>query len=199
MIVDPALVLVDFQNDFCREETPDGFVADSEVQPAVEAAADFLERYRASGRTPIFVRAHHHEHTVSDEWLRRYDRPGGMSARAGTEGAEIVSELAPEAEEPVVRKPRYSAFYGTNLDLHLSTNDVSHVLLAGVKTNVCVSSTARAAYDRDYRVTVLADCVASDELALHEATLENLDGRFGAVRESAEVELPPVTGAPTAE
>lgn len=192
MIADPALVLVDFQNDFCREGVDGELVDDPDVQPAIEATAAFLERYRASGRTPVFVRAHHHEDTVSEEWLRRYDRPGGMAARAGTRGAEFVPELTPADDEPVVQKNRYSAFYGTNLDLYLSTNDVGHVLVAGVKTNVCVSSTVRAAYDRDYRVTVLADCVASDEPELHEAALENLDSRFGVVRESAEVDLPPV-------
>lgn len=192
MIADPALVLVDFQNDFCREAVDGSFVEDPGAQPAIEAAAEFVERYRASGRTPVFVRASHHDHTVSESWLDRYDRKGGMSARAGTAGADLVPELGPEPGEPVVEKNRYNAFYATNLDLYLSTNDVSHVLLAGTKTNVCVDTTARAAYDRDYRVTVLADCVASDEPALHDAALRNVEAHFGEVRESAEVELPPV-------
>lgn len=199
MIADPALVLVDFQNDFCKEEDGGSFVDDTESQPAIEATAAFLERYRASGRTPIYVRARHHEHTVSAEWLRRYDRPSGMSARAGTEGAEVVPELAPEDGDPVLHKNRYSAFHGTNLDLHLSTNGVEHVLLAGTKTNVCVDTTVRAAYDRDYRVTVLADCVASDEPRLAEASLENLDAHFADVVESTEVELSPLRGAARAD
>lgn len=192
MIADPALVLVDFQNDFCREAADGGFVEDPEVQPAIEATAAFLERYRASGRTPIFVHARHHDHTVSEEWRRRYDRPEGMSARAGTPGAEFVPELRPREDEPVVAKNRYNAFYGTNLDLHLRTNDVTHVLVAGTKTNVCVDTTVRGAYDRDYRVTVLADCVASDEPELHEAALRNVESHFGEVEESAEVALPPL-------
>lgn len=192
MIADPALVLVDCQNEFCKEARDGGFVEDPSYQPAIDATAAFLERYRASGRTPIYVRAVHHEHTLSREWARRYEERGRMSARAGTPGAEIVPELAPEPDDPVVTKRRYNAFHATDLDVHLATNDVSHVLVAGAKTNVCVDTTARAAYDHDYRVTVLADCVASDETDRHEAALDNLEAHFAAVRESEEIELEPL-------
>lgn len=195
MICDPALLLIDFQNDFCREwdEATASFEEDPRLQPAVESTAMFLDRYRSSGRTPIFVGGRHQERTVSDTWAERYDRPSGMSVQAGTEGAAFVPELQPTANDVVIEKNRYDAFYQTNLDLHLSTNNVSHVLIAGVTTNVCVMSTIHGAYNRDYRVTLLADCTASHEPELHESTLANVETHFGSIESSQEVDLPPVT------
>lgn len=191
MIRDPALVLVDMQNDFCKQwdEDAEAFVEEPQIQPAVDAAAQFLERYRESGRTPIFVRAEHHEHTVSEEWGRRYDRPRDMSCVAGTEGAEIVPEL-PVEDDPVVTKHRYNGFFNTDLDTYLKTNDVSEVMFGGVGTNVCVVATLFGAYDRDYAVTMLSDCCGSKESDLHDATLENVASHFGDVKASTEVELP---------
>lgn len=194
MISDPALLLIDFQNDFCREWNDETatFEEDPRLQPAVDAAASFLDRYRSSGRTPIFIGGRHQEHTVSDAWSDRYERPSGMSVRSGTEGAGFVPELQPTANDVVIRKNRYDAFYQTNLDLHLSTNDVSHVLVAGVTTNVCVMSTIHGAYNRDYRVTLLADCAASNEPELHDSTLTNVASHFGSVNSSEDVALPTV-------
>lgn len=192
MIRDPALVLVDMQNDFCKrwDEERQEYVEKPEIQPTVEATREFLRRYRESGRTPIFVRAQHHEHTVSDEWSRRYDRPRDMSCVAGSEGAEIVPELEVKEEDPVVTKHRYSGFFNTDLDTYLSTNDVSRVLFGGVGTNVCVAATLFGAYDRDYAVTMLSDCSGSGEAELHEMTLRNVESHFGEVKESTDVELP---------
>lgn len=194
MIADPALVLVDLQNDFAKRTNADegAFEADPRYQPAVNAAAAFVERYRASGRTPIFVGGQHHDHTVSAEWARRYDRPSGMSVVAGTEGEAFVPELGVREDEPVVRKNRYDGFFQTNLDLHLRTNDISRVLFGGISTNVCVASTIHGAYNRDYAVTLLADCAASKDPDQHRATLDLVEGHFGRVERSTDVELDPV-------
>ncbi|WP_338727445.1 cysteine hydrolase [Haladaptatus sp. DJG-WS-42] len=195
MISDPVLVLIDLQKDFCKQVSQDGtvFEAHPVLQPKLENVRAFLDHYRASGRTPIFVRTIHHDYTVSDEWNRRYDRPRGMVCRAGTEGADFVPELDVRATDPVVTKHRYSGFFQTDLDLYLSTNNVSHVLLAGASTNVCVASTMHGAYNRDYRVTLLSDCCLSLESELHEAALKTAQQYFGDVRESSDIALPPLT------
>lgn len=59
--------------------------------------------------------------------------------------------------------------------------DISHLVVSGVSTNVCVESTIRDAYFRDYDVTVVEDCVAGSFPSLHQATLENVRIYFGEV------------------
>lgn len=192
MIADPALVLVDMQRDFCAPDGAHGRDADvTGPQSAAEAAGDFLRRYRDSGRTPILVRTLHGEDSTSSRWQAKYEnRP--TPCRPGTEGAAFVPELDVRDADRVVTKHRYSAFHETDLDLVLRSNDVSRVLIGGVATNVCVESTARAAFDHDYDVTVLRDCTGSTEPDLREASLRNVAGHFGTVTESDDVELPPV-------
>lgn len=195
MIADPALILVDLQRDFCDPDGAHGTDAEmtGEGRPtdAVSAASTFLERYRESGRTPILIRTTHDDATTSSLWKRKYDeRP--TPCRPGSEGVEFASGLDVDADDVVVTKHRYSAFQDTPLDLILRSNDVSEVLIGGVATNVCVESTVRGAFDRDYEVTVLEDCTGSTEDALREATLQNVAAHFGAVRQSTTVELDPV-------
>lgn len=194
MIADPALVLVDFQNDFGKSWNEDtgAYESDPAYQPAIDATVAFVERYRRSGRTPIFVRGEHHEHTISETWAERYERAGRTWVEAGTEGTEWVPELDVRDGDPVVTKNRFDGFFQTNLDLHLSTNDVTHLLVGGISTNVCVASTIHGAYNRDYEVTLLSDCTAATDPDQLRATFDLVDGRFGQVMESTAVDLDPV-------
>jgi nicotinamidase-related amidase len=71
---------------------------------------------------------------------------------------KIVEGVAPLEHEPIVRKPRINAFYGTELQSMLASRDMDTIVLMGVATNFVVESTARYAADADYRVIVLEDC-----------------------------------------
>lgn len=186
---DPVLVLVDMQRDFCSPAGAHGQDADtSDPMRAVESAVTFLERYRASGRTPVFVRTLHGEADTSPRWAEKYaQRP--TPCKPGTEGAEFVPALDVRDDEPVVTKHRYSAFHGTDLDVLLGSSGVEELLVGGVATNVCVESTVRAAFDRDYEVTLLSDCTGSTEADLKAASLRNVEGHFGRVRASDEIDL----------
>lgn len=198
MIADPAVVFVDFQKDFCAPEGAHGTDAEvtGEGRPAdaASAAGEFLDRYRTTGRTPILVRTIHDETSTSPLWEEKYkDRP--TPCRPGTDGAEFASALGVEDDDVVVTKHRYSGFHETALDTILRSNDVSEVLIGGVATNVCVESTVRGAFDRDYAVTVLDDCTGSTEPELREATLRNVAAHFGTVCDSSDVELDSVAPA----
>jgi nicotinamidase-related amidase len=74
------------------------------------------------------------------------------------EAMKFVAAVAPREDEPIVRKPRISAFYGTELQSILTARDIDTLVLTGVATNFVVESTARYAADADYRVIVLEDC-----------------------------------------
>ncbi len=82
-------------------------------------------------------------------------------AIAGTPGAQVIRELKPEAGDLIVDKPRFSAFFKTDLDNSLRELGVDTVVICGVSTEVCVLSTAYDAICLDFHVIVLDDCCAS--------------------------------------
>lgn len=88
---------------------------------------------------------------------------------------KIVDDVKPVGDEPVVRKPRMSPFYGTALDSMLRSRDIDTVVLMGVATEFVVEAAARHAADADYRVIVLEDCCASFSEEAHRASLHIMD------------------------
>jgi nicotinamidase-related amidase len=99
----------------------------------------------------------------------------------GSWGQRFVDGLQPEGDEPVVRKHRSSGFVGTNLDLVLRASRIETTVVIGVMTEGCVESTARDAAFYDYYVVLTSDCMASDVLAWHEASLTTMAGRHDIV------------------
>ncbi len=101
------------------------------------------------------------------EAARQSLTPGRASTISGhnLEGSpqtQILPELGPEPTDYVIRtKKRLSAFYGTDLEFVLRTRRISTIVLAGVNTNTCVLCTAFDAFNRDFQVIVISDCVAS--------------------------------------
>ncbi len=88
---------------------------------------------------------------------------------------EVVDEVKPMGDEPVIRKPRMNPFFGTALDSMLRSRDIDTVVIMGVVTEFVVESAARHAADADYRVIVLEDCCASFSDEAHRASLHILD------------------------
>ena len=88
---------------------------------------------------------------------------------------EIVDEVKPMADEPVIRKPRMNPFFGTALDSMLRSRDIDTVVLMGVATEYVVEAAARHAADADYRVIVLEDCCAAFSDEAHRVALDIMD------------------------
>jgi len=108
----------------------------------------------------------------------------------GTWNTDIVPELAPEPGDVLVSKQRYSGFFRTELDDVLREREIKNLVFVGWTTSVCVESTLRDAFFRDYRCVVLSDCtgevVGSDLTRTnHEASLLLIEGLFGWVTDSA--------------
>lgn len=100
---------------------------------------------------------------------------------AGTEGSRILPDLEQRAEDHVIVKKRYSAFFGTNLDELLTALEPATLVVAGINTHACVRSTVIDAYQRDHDVILASDCVGSYDAEHHDVTVRYLDGRMARV------------------
>ena len=95
--------------------------------------------------------------------------------------------IKPLPGEVVVNKHRYSGFVNTDLDLILRSKRIRTLIMSGVTSNTCVESTARDGFMRDYYIVFLADCSATFDDELHNATLKRIDLLFGEVANAADV------------
>ena len=95
-------------------------------------------------------------------------------------GAEIVEEIKPEPQDYIVRKRRYSAFYGTDLDLFLRENQVTNLILTGLVTNICVMGTAADAASRGYKIEVERNLVIGLNEEMHQFALRQMQEVYGA-------------------
>ncbi|MGE0744017.1 MAG: cysteine hydrolase family protein [Rhodospirillales bacterium] len=189
-----ALLIVDMQKDFAVE----GFATHRAGRDltATRAIIPSLQRLLGAAREAEVAVVHVGFWTLaahgsdSGPWLaqrRRATYSSDAVALAGTEGADFIDELMPRPGELVVRKHRYSAFKGTDLDMVLRARSVRSVVVCGVSTNVCVESTLRDAFETGYYVALPRDAAASWNSALHEATLQTVEHRFGLVTDAASV------------
>ena len=106
----------------------------------------------------------------------------------GTWGTEIVPELEPQEGDIVVEKPRYSAFFDTNMDTVLKRYNIRYLLTMGVATNNCVEATIRDAYYRGYFPILVKDgAAASGPLFMQEATIFTVKHAYGWVTTSDNV------------
>ncbi|PTS97352.1 isochorismatase [Pedobacter sp. HMWF019] len=84
------------------------------------------------------------------------------------EFVKIHEDLKPNNDEVVVTKRRFSAFTGSDLEVVLRAYGAQHLVLTGISTSGVVLSTLREAADKDYRLTVLADCCADGDAEVHQ-------------------------------
>jgi nicotinamidase-related amidase len=104
----------------------------------------------------------------------------------GDPGTQIDARVAPRDGELVVTKHRVGAFWATELDQLLRAQDIGSLVLAGIATSGVVLSTVRDAADRDYELTVLADCCADSNAEVHRTLLEHVFPRQARVLTSAD-------------
>lgn len=190
-VLDPAtaaILVVDMQNDYC---SPQGNVAErghdvSMITRMLPNLQRFLDEARKLRAKIIFIQCIHEAETDSAAWLARHGGTALPHCRRGTWGAEFYG-VAPVEGEPIVVKHRYSAFVGTRLESVLRTLGIRTLVMTGVGTNVCVESTARDGYMRDYNIVFVSDCTATSTQAAHDATLANMRQFFGVVATADEV------------
>jgi len=178
-----ALVVVDVQNDFVESQTS---ACAAEILPRLK---QMLTAARKVGVKIVYTQAFVSDQTSSDVWQSGLSkRPHGAAfCRQGSRGSEIHSEVTPLAGDIVIPKYRYSAFIGTNLEVILRAHEVKSLIFTGLATNVCVESSVRDAYQRDYWTVTVSDCTAASAPELHHASLRSIERNFGLVATSGEI------------
>ena len=162
-VIDPkkaTMIVVDMQNDFVASGAPMETPAARQVVPRI---AEALRVCRNAGIKIIYT-AHVHRRDGCDMGLFDDLHPPIANRDAlvdGTLGVEIYADLAPLAGEHVIKKHRYSGFFGTDLDIILREWGVDTVIISGTTTENCCHATARDAMFRNYRVVFLSDATAT--------------------------------------
>lgn len=155
-----AVIVVDMQNDFIARGAPMETPMGRELLPRLQS---LLAHARATDMRVIFT-AHTHRRDGSDMgvngdiWPAIAERTGLVD---GEPGAEIVPDLAPRDDDIVIKKHRYSGFYGTDLDMILRTEKIDTVAITGVTTETCCAATARDAMYNGYRVAFISDATGT--------------------------------------
>jgi biuret amidohydrolase len=155
-----ALIIVDMENDFVAEGAPLRATMAPAVVPPLQRA---LAHARQTEMRVIFT-THAHRHDGCDMGVYGSLWPPLVEHVAlvdGDQGIEIYDELKPLPHEVVIKKRRYSAFYGTDLDIILRSSGMEAVIITGVTTENCCHATARDALFHNYGVIFLSDATGT--------------------------------------
>jgi nicotinamidase-related amidase len=157
-----AMIVVDMQNDFVAAGAP---METPAARAMVPKLAEALRISRDAGIRVIYT-AHVHRRDGCDMGLFDDLHPPIANRDGlvdGTSGADIYPDLAPAPGEHVIKKHRYSGFFGTDLDIILREWGVDTVIISGTTTENCCHATARDAMFRNYRVVFLSDATATGD------------------------------------
>ena len=190
-----ALLVIDMQNAYCHLDggMKKGGKDVTNMHGVIEPNAELIQLCRRQGLPILLSRQVHWGD--ADKTRRHHVIPSHLDklkisiAERGSWDAELLDEIkaALQPQDEVFVKHRMSCFFDTNLGTRLRMLDVTQLIISGVVTNVCVESTIRDAYFRDFDVIAVSDCVASPWPDLHAATLRNVEILFGRVISLAEL------------
>ncbi|MFC0253671.1 isochorismatase family protein [Massilia consociata] len=167
-----ALVLIDLQNsNVGRELAP--YTAEQAVGNCVLLAGEMRNR----GAMVVYVRV-----LVNELPTALADAPIWPSGAPPYDASELAAMAGVEATDVVVTKRQWGAFYGTELDQLLRRRGIDTLVLGGIATNFGVESTARAAFDRNYKLVFAEDAMTSLDAEAHRFACQHIFPRMGRVR-----------------
>jgi ureidoacrylate peracid hydrolase len=157
------------------------------VLPGYEALVEpqlaIIEAARASGAPVVWVHDSHRRNMRRDrEWLKRTPH-----CVEGSWGTEIIEDLGARDDEIHLAKRRYSAFFGTDLDVTLKDMMIDQLVVIGVVTNICVRSTVHDGFFLGYEIVVPHDACAATGPREQESSLYDIGTHFGVVSDARTV------------
>ncbi len=202
---DTALIVIDMQRDFLAKGGYfDSLGEDISLgQAAVGPASQLLAMAREYGLLTVLTRESHRPdlRDLNENKRLKGERlgaapgtpgPMGRLLVRGEFGCDLIEEFQPQAGEIVLDKPGNSSFYATDLEQILRANGIKNLILCGVTTDVCVSSTLRDANDRGFDSLLVRDACGAATLSVHNSVFESMDregGIFGAWADSSMLNL----------
>ena len=173
----PALVIVDMSNGFTDPASP----LVCELDDTVEAIRRLLDATRRAELPVVFTTVSYGEgdKVTAKAFIDKV--PALLTLEAGSSWAEIDDRLAPLATEPVLNKLFASAFFGTALGSMLAAHGCDSLIVTGASTSGCVRATAVDAIQHGYRPVVPREAVGDRNPAAHDATLYDIDLKYGDV------------------
>jgi nicotinamidase-related amidase len=172
----PVVVVVDFSYGFTDARYPTG----ADLTEPVLATARLLEAARAAGVPVVFTTIGYDQGQVQSlAWLKKAT---GMAAlELGTRLVDVDERLAPRTDEHLVVKTGASAFFGTALASYLASVRADTVIVTGATTSGCVRATVVDAVQHGYPALVPRDCVGDRAQAPHDASLFDINEKYGDV------------------
>lgn len=173
----PCLTVIDMNYGFTDPESP----LHCETDGAVDAIAQLLAAARESEIPVVFTTLEYDEGAkrVAEAFIAK--SPGLLLLAPGTRWPRIDERIAPRDGEPVLSKLFASAFFGTALGSLLASHGCDTVVVTGASTSGCVRATAVDALQHGYRVLVPREAVADRAQGAHDATLTDIDAKYGDV------------------
>ncbi len=191
----PALVIVDMQNDFVREGAP---MEVPDARATIAPHRRLISFCRQVGIPIIYTRYLAGPcRTLVYEWSPQLEPPV-LACQRGHKRfyadvnrtlacEDVIDEIYPQPGDYVVDKYSYGAFHNTNLHDLLHSLGVESLIVTGTVTQICVEETARGAFDHGFKTTIVSDAVSSYLPDLHAATLKSFPLKFGWVSSTDEV------------
>ncbi|GAA2423411.1 hydrolase [Streptomyces mauvecolor] len=176
-----ALVVIDLQRGIVAAPTQPHSAAD-----VVARTVELADAFRSHGLPVVLVRVSFAA-DGADAAPGRTEAGHGAGAQRPEGWDVIVDELSGHPEDIRVTKRNWGAFHGTDLDLQLRRRGISQIVLTGVATSIGVESTARAAHEHGYHVTLATDAMTDLTPEAHLNSIERIFPRLGETGTTAEI------------
>jgi nicotinamidase-related amidase len=163
----PAFIFVDLLEDFFANP------ALSERRVSLAGAVNELASHARERACPVIWVRQEFEPDLGDAFLSMRDSGTRITIR-GTTGCKLIREISREPADHEIVKHRYSAFFGTRLEALLKSLNPTHLVIGGINTHACVRTTAVDAYQRDYRIILATDAIASYDSEYHRESMRYL-------------------------
>jgi ureidoacrylate peracid hydrolase len=181
--MNPALLVIDMQNDFVGEG---GVLEVQNIRDNIGKYKNFIDRVRETGSPIIFTR-HGFDPEKNPQESKKSFKLREKGLRKGSDGWQIFEELKPQEGDIIIDKNRFDAFFGTDLNNILRERKIDTVIVTGTMTEICCESTARSAMFYDYNMIFCSDLTFSSNKENQKNTLEVMEKHFGEVKSSEEI------------
>ena len=182
----PAVVVIDLAESWLDESSPLG---SRHLGSVLDNTIRVLAAARRAGHLVLFTSMAYEETDINGPLGRKLLHAStGKSLQAGTSRVELDPRLERRPSEPLIVKPRASAFWGTPFDSHLFAHGIDTLIITGCSTSGCVRATAESAHNLNLHPIIVREAVGDRSPVAHEANLTDIDLRYGDVVGIGEVE-----------